>query len=78
MISLFQHGIKNISASLGTALTPGQIHLLRRASDEIFIGYDSDEAGIEATVRGIERMFEQNLNPRIIGFRGKKILMILF
>ncbi len=72
VISLFQHGIKNISASLGTALTPGQIHLLRRASDEIFIGYDSDEAGIEATVRGIERMFEQNLNPRIIGFRGEK------
>ncbi len=72
VISLFQHGIKNVSASLGTALTPGQIHLLRRASDDIFIGYDSDDAGIDATVRGIERMFEQNLNPRVIGFRGEK------
>ncbi|MEN8223545.1 MAG: DNA primase, partial [Acidobacteriota bacterium] len=72
VISLYQHGIKNVSASLGTALTPGQIHLLRRASDEIFIGYDSDNAGVEATVRGIERMFEQNLNPRIISFRGEK------
>ncbi len=72
VISLYQFGIKNVSASLGTALTPGQIHLLRRASEEIFIGYDSDNAGIEATIRGIEKMFEQNLNPRIISFGEEK------
>lgn len=72
VISLYQHGIKNISASLGTALTPGQIHLLRRVSEEIFIGYDSDEAGKDATIRGIERMFEQNLNPRVLNFGEEK------
>ncbi len=72
VISLYQYGIKNVAASLGTALTPGQIHLLRRVSEDIFIGYDSDEAGIDATIRGIERMFEQNLNPRILKFRGEK------
>ncbi len=72
VISLYQHGVKNVAASLGTALTPGQIHLLRRVSDEVFIGYDSDEAGIQATLRGIERMFEQNLNPRVISFKNEK------
>ena len=72
VISLYQHGVKNVSASLGTALTPAQIHLLRRVSDEIFIGYDSDDAGIDATIRGIERMFEQNLNPRVFNLKGEK------
>jgi len=72
VISLYQQGIKNVSASLGTALTAGQIHLLRRAADEIYIGYDSDNAGVEATVRGIEKIFEQNLNPRIIRFGSEK------
>lgn len=72
VISLYQQGIKNVSASLGTALTPAQIHLLRRVSDEIFISYDSDDAGIDATIRGIERMFEQNLNPRVFDLKGEK------
>ncbi len=72
VISLYQHGIKNVSASLGTALTPSQIHLLRRVSDEIFIAYDSDDAGIDATIRGIERMFEQNMNPNVFNLKGEK------
>lgn len=66
MISLFQNGIKNAVATLGTALTEDQINLVKRFSDEIFIFYDTDEAGGKATLRGIEKMFEQNINPRII------------
>lgn len=66
MISLYQNGIGNAVASLGTALTESQITLLRRFSDKIFMFYDMDKAGIEATVRGIEKMFEQNINPRIV------------
>lgn len=72
VISLYQHGVKNVVASLGTALTQSQIHLLRRLSENIYIGYDNDEAGINATVRGIERMFEQNVNPWIISLSGEK------
>ena len=72
VISLYQHGVKNVAASLGTALTQGQIHLLRRLSETIYMGYDNDNAGINATVRGIERMFEQNVNPWIISFPGEK------
>ena len=66
MVSLYQNGVKNAVASLGTALTEQQIYLLKRFSETIFIYYDSDKAGNEATIRAIEKMFEQNINPRII------------
>lgn len=65
-VSLFQNGIENVVASLGTALTDNQIYLLKRFSEHIYIFYDSDRAGVEAAVRGIEKMFEQNINPGII------------
>ncbi|UCH92418.1 MAG: DNA primase [Candidatus Aminicenantes bacterium] len=68
VVSLFQQGIENVVASLGTALTENQVQLLTRFSDKerIYIFYDSDKAGIDATVRGIEMMFRQNINPKII------------
>lgn len=68
VVSLFQHGAENVCASLGTALTENQIYLLKRFSDNIYIFYDTDEAGVNAAVRGIELMFEQNINPGIISF----------
>jgi DNA primase len=66
MISLFQNGVRNAVATLGTALTEDQINLVKRFSDEIYIFYDTDDAGSKATLRGIEKMFEQNINPFII------------
>jgi DNA primase len=72
MISLYQHGITNVAASLGTALTENQIYLLRRFADDIYIYYDSDKAGVAAAVRGIEKMFEQDINPKIIMLRDAK------
>jgi len=66
MVSLYQNGIKNVAASLGTALTENQVYLLKRFSEQVYIFYDSDKAGIDAALRGIEKMFEQNMNPRII------------
>ena len=72
MISLFQNGIQNAVASLGTALTDVQINLIKRFADKIFMFYDTDTAGVEATVRGIEKMFQQNVNPLIIGTGNAK------
>ncbi len=72
VITLFQSGIKNVTASLGTALTPEQIYLLKRYSDNIYFAYDKDEAGKKATLRGLERMFEQNVNPKIIDLGDEK------
>lgn len=72
VVTLFQNGINNVTASLGTALTPDQIYLLKRYSENVFFSYDKDEAGVKATVRGLERMFEQNVNPRIIDLGNSK------
>ncbi|HUU05309.1 MAG TPA: DNA primase [Patescibacteria group bacterium] len=72
MISLFQAGFRQVAASLGTALTEKQIHLLKRFCNDIHIFYDRDAAGEAATVRNIEKMFEQNVNPRIVVFEGAK------
>jgi DNA primase len=71
-ISLYQHGIKNVVATLGTALTEDQIKMLKRFADDIYMFYDSDQAGITATLRGIEKMFEQDINPKIILSPGSK------
>lgn len=72
MISLFQSGIKNTVASLGTALTEKQINLIKRFAEDIYIFYDRDAAGISATMRGIEKMFQQNITPHIMGTESSK------
>ena len=53
LISLYQAGIRNTAASLGTALTDNQARLLCRYSKNIVFCYDSDQAGINAALRGI-------------------------
>ena len=53
LISLYQSGIKNVAASLGTALTDNQARLLCRYTKNIVLSYDSDAAGINAALRGI-------------------------
>jgi DNA primase len=72
MISLYQAGIRHVAASLGTALTEKQVHLLKRFCAKIYIFYDCDAAGETATIRNIEKMFEQNVNPRIVVIDGAK------
>jgi DNA primase len=72
MISLYQAGFRQVAASLGTALTEKQIHLLKRFCQAIHIFYDRDDAGEAATIRNIEKMFEQNVNPRIVVIEGAK------
>jgi len=71
-VSLYQSGIENVAASLGTALTENQIYLLKRFSEDIYIFYDNDRAGIAAALRAIEKMLEQHVNPRIISLSSAK------
>lgn len=54
MISLYQNGIKNVVAGLGTSLTPDQAKLLKRFTDKVVICYDADSAGELATERSIK------------------------
>lgn len=71
-ISLSQSGIKNVVASLGTALTKEQAKLLKRYSQEVFISYDADNAGQIATQRGLDILRSEGINVKVIIIpRGK-------
>jgi len=66
MISLYQNGIKNVAASLGTALTLNQARLLCRYSKNIILSYDSDSAGINAALRGIDVINAAGGKPKVM------------
>lgn len=71
-ISLHQRGIHNAVASLGTALTEEQGRLLRRYSEQVLMSYDSDGAGQEAIMRGLEILQNQGVDARVIQMEGAK------
>ncbi|MCL5071378.1 MAG: toprim domain-containing protein, partial [Actinobacteria bacterium] len=60
VMALHQSGVKNTVASLGTALTTEQIELLGRFTKNIVLVFDSDTAGVNASLKGIERLREYN------------------
>jgi|TARA_B110000881_G_scaffold217640_1_gene235491 DNA primase len=68
VISLFQIGIENVVSSSGTSLTTNQIKLISRYTKNITILYDGDQAGINASLRGMDLILENDLNVRIISF----------
>ncbi|MFC2145123.1 DNA primase [Actinomycetota bacterium] len=75
VMALYQSGIKNAVASLGTALTSDQIKILGRFTKNIVLVFDSDQAGMNASLKGMERLreynerldlyFESNLNIKV-------------
>lgn len=66
VISLYQIGINNVVSSSGTSLTNGQIKLLSRYTKNITILYDGDEAGLNASLRGMDLILENDLNVKIV------------
>ncbi|HXK99893.1 MAG TPA: DNA primase [Dysgonamonadaceae bacterium] len=66
VISMHQAGIENVVASSGTALTHGQIRLIRRFSNNITVLYDGDAAGINAALRGIDLLLEEGMNVKVV------------
>jgi DNA primase len=68
VISMNQAGIENVVASSGTSLTINQIRLIKRFTRNITILYDGDEAGIKASLRGIDLLLEEGLNVRVVLF----------
>lgn len=72
VIALHQSGITTAVASLGTALTKEQAHLIKRYTDQIYICYDSDTAGQKATARAIQVLLASGLEPRIIRLGANK------
>ncbi|MBR9913892.1 MAG: DNA primase [Algicola sp.] len=68
VIQFYQTGIKNVVASSGTALTPEQIRLINRLTNNITVLFDGDAAGIRASLRGIDLILEQGMNVKVCSF----------
>jgi len=68
VIQLHQSGIENVVASSGTALTPEQIRLIRRLTQNIVVLFDGDEAGLRASLRGVDLILEEGMNVRVCTF----------
>lgn len=66
VISMHQSGIENVVASSGTSLTPGQIRLIHRFTENVTVIYDGDAAGIKASIRGIDLLLEEGLNIKVL------------
>jgi DNA primase len=65
-LALFQAGINNVAASLGTSLTSEQIALVRRFAPRIVACYDADAAGFKAVIRAISLCFEQGVEIEVM------------
>lgn len=72
VISLYQAGVKNAIASLGTALTVEQARLLARYTKNVVLAYDSDNAGINAALRAIDILKEAKINVRVLNLNDAK------
>jgi DNA primase len=68
VVSLHQHGIENVVASSGTALTQDQIRLIRRLTPNITILYDGDAAGLKAAFRGIDLVLAEGMHVKVVLF----------
>lgn len=68
VVSMYQSGVKNTVASCGTALTTEQIRLIRRFTTNVTILYDGDAAGIKATKRAVNMLYEEGMKVRMVLF----------
>jgi DNA primase len=70
VILLHQAGIENVVASMGTALTERQVTELRRICSTVFLAFDADAAGQEASLRGMELALRAGLAVRVVNLPG--------
>jgi DNA primase len=68
VIQFNQSGIENVVASSGTALTPDQIRLVNRLTNNITVLFDGDAAGLRASIRGIDLILEAGMNVKVCSF----------
>jgi DNA primase len=66
VVSLHQAGIENVVASGGTSLTPDQLRLVKKYTNNLTIIYDGDSAGIKAAMRGLDLALEESLNVQLV------------
>lgn len=68
VIQFYQTGVQNVVSSSGTALTPDQIRLVNRLTNNITVLFDGDDAGLRASIRGIDLILEQGMNVKVCTF----------
>lgn len=66
VMAMHQHGVENVVASSGTALTTEQIRLIHRMTSNITVIFDGDEAGIHASERGIDMLLSEGMNVKLL------------
>ncbi|HKR01729.1 MAG TPA: toprim domain-containing protein, partial [Pyrinomonadaceae bacterium] len=66
LIVPYQHGVRNMVASLGTALTPEQAKLLVRFARKVVVNYDGDSAGVKAAKRAIETLLAEDFETKVL------------
>ncbi len=66
VVSLHQAGIENVVASGGTSLTPDQLRLIKKYTNNLTIIYDGDSAGVKAALRGLDLALEEGLHVRLV------------
>lgn len=71
-ITLYAAGIKNVVATLGTAMTTDQARLIKRHVQKVVIAYDMDDAGINGAIRGSEIAFAEGLEVKIASYKDAK------
>ena len=72
VISLYQAGVQNVAASLGTALTESQGKLLKRYTNQVILSYDGDAAGKAAALRGMDILYKEGLKVKVLHLEGSK------
>ncbi len=68
VMAMSQSGVENVVSSSGTALTVGQIHLIRRFTKNVTVLFDGDRAGITAALRGIDILLAEGMNVKVVTF----------
>lgn len=71
VVSLTQHGVEGVVATLGTALTPEQARLLKRFAPEVWVAYDGDSAGQNAIMRALDIFEAEAIPARVLYFPDK-------
>jgi DNA primase len=66
LIIPYQHGVRNLVASLGTALTPEQVKLIGRFARKVLVNYDGDRAGVQAAKRAIETILAEDIEVKVL------------
>jgi len=72
VVSVWQHGVANVTASLGTALTEHQAKLLKRFADHVVLAYDMDESGRDAAMKGGDILRAAGLSVRVMSLPSGK------